>query len=179
MEVKEEEMELEDAEVTPEVMEAENPGLGSDSPPVVIGRKKSGSAAGGPKVVEDEGAKDAVSTPESSEDEAAAAATVVEPRAKRLRRSRWGDVAGETDRDLANLRAAQEAAEAERQARADRDQRAYALERAAITEVKPPPDPAALPEEQRRLLTPEEAAVAVLRDAINFDPVSPCLLPSF
>lgn len=95
-----------------------------------------------------------------------------EPQARRKRRSRWGDVEGETDRDLANLRAAEAAAEAERLARADREQQAYASERAVITNVCPPSDPSTLPEEQRRLISSEDAALAVLRDAIDFDPAS-------
>lgn len=94
-----------------------------------------------------------------------------QPKAAKRRRSRWGDMQGETDKDLEEFRAAEAAAEAERLARADREAKAYAIERAAITEVKPPADPSALPAEQRRLVTPEEAAIAVLRDAIEFDPV--------
>ncbi|CDS36653.1 pre mRNA processing factor 39 [Echinococcus multilocularis] len=183
----EEEMEVEDvepSEVTPESLDVASAktdigdaSVGSDSPPVVIGRKKNTSAAGAFKPIEGgkgmlEGAEVVVAVAPSEsggvvgegEDE------VEEPQAKRKRRSRWGDVEGETDRDLANLRAAEAAAEAERLARADRDQRAYASERAAITNVCPPSDLSTLPEEQRRLISPEDAALAVLRDAIDFDP---------
>lgn len=79
---------------------------------------------------------------------------------------------GETDKDLEEFRAAEAAAEAERLARADREAKAYAQERAAITEVKPPADPSILPADQQRLISPEEAAIAILRDGIEFDPVS-------
>ncbi len=94
--------------------------------------------------------------------------TEEEPAPKRKRRSRWGDVEGETDRDLMTLRAAEE----ERLARADRDQKAYAEERALITRVVPPEDPSTLPEEERVLLSAEQAAIKVLKEAIEFDPVS-------
>ncbi|VDK35512.1 unnamed protein product [Taenia asiatica] len=183
----EEEMEVEDVEPTESASESltvastkmsdGDAGVGSDSPPVVIGRKKSTSVGGASKSVEGgkrtlDGAEAAVTLTASEsggvggegEDEGE------EPQAKRKRRSRWGDVEGETDRDLANLRAAEAAAEAERLARADREQRAYASERAAITNVCPPSDPSTLPEEQRRLVSSEDAALAVLRDAIDFDP---------
>ncbi|VDM18177.1 unnamed protein product [Hydatigera taeniaeformis] len=183
----EEEMEVEDVEqneapqesvnATSTKMDCGDASVGSDSPPVVIGRKKSASVGGASKsaqgckrTLEGTEVPATLAAPESSgaggegEDEG------VEPQAKRKRRSRWGDVEGETDRDLANLRAAEAAAEAERLARADREQRAYASERAAITNVCPPSDPSTLPEDQRRLISPEDAALAVLRDAIDFDP---------
>lgn len=108
---------------------------------------------------------------ESTEKSSGTESEEEEPAAKRRRRTRWGDTKGEADRDLAEFRAAEAAAESERLARADREQRAYAEERAAITEVKPPSDPSSLPEDQRRLVSAEEAAIAVLRDAIEFDPV--------
>ncbi|KAL5104668.1 Pre-mRNA-processing factor 39 [Taenia crassiceps] len=183
----EEEMEVEDAEPTESAVESltvESPktggddaGVGSDSPPVVIGRKKSTPVGGASKSVE--GGVKAIDGAEVAATLTASESGVAggegedegeEPQAKRKRRSRWGDVEGETDRDLANLRAAEAAAEAERLARADRDQRAYASERAAITNVCPPSDPSTLPEEQRRLISSEDAALAVLRDAIDFDP---------
>ncbi|KAM7536397.1 hypothetical protein Aperf_G00000081031 [Anoplocephala perfoliata] len=161
------EMEVEDPEmneVTPEAMTAteimNNGGDdGTGSPPVLIGRKK--SPVIGPSKPTASGDKSSGTESEEEEEE---------PAAKRRRRTRWGDTKGETDRDLAEFRAAEAAAEAERLARADREQRAYAEERAAITKVKPPSDPSSLPEDQRRLISAEEAAIAVLRDAIEFDP---------
>ncbi|VUZ44025.1 unnamed protein product [Hymenolepis diminuta] len=159
------EMEVDDSleeEVTLETMNtpAEN-GVGSGSPPLLISNKKNSLK---PTEVN---AGDCEERGESSSEESEREEPLA---AKRRRRSRWGDVKGETDKDLEEFRAAEAAAEAERLARADREAKAYAQERAAITEVKPPADPSTLPADQQRLISPEEAAIAILRDGIEFDP---------
>nr|CDS34925.1 pre mRNA processing factor 39 [Hymenolepis microstoma] len=153
------EMEVDDLleDAIPETVSAptEN-GTDGGSPPLLISNKKKSPKS--TEVVSGDGEeRDKSSSDESVREE---------PSAAKRRRSRWGDVKGETDKDLEEIRAA----EAERLARADLEAKAYAQERAAITEVKPPSDISTLPADQMRLISPEEAAIAVLLDGIEFDP---------
>uniref|UniRef100_A0A5K3FTJ4 Suf domain-containing protein n=1 Tax=Mesocestoides corti TaxID=53468 RepID=A0A5K3FTJ4_MESCO len=164
-------LEEEQAEVVPESIivadeskEDKDMDIGADSPPVVIVRKKTGSTNSNAievPVKPTESDKATENNNKVEEDEEPGP-----PAPKRKRRSRWGDVEGETDTDLMKMRAAEE----ERLARADREQKAYAVERAAITNVAPPEDPSTLHATEHVLLSPEQAAITVLKEAIEFDP---------
>ncbi|BHF80406.1 PRP39 pre-mRNA processing factor 39 [Sparganum proliferum] len=127
----------------------------ADSPPVVLVRTKSTCQQGG---------EEAEKVDESKEDSTAA---VTEEKAaegpaakKRKRRSRWG-----SESDLLAAKAEEE----KRLAQADADAKEYALERERIICVQPP-SPESLTEEDKQLMTAEEAAIAILKEAIEYDP---------
>uniref|UniRef100_A0A0X3P7L0 Pre-mRNA-processing factor 39 n=2 Tax=Schistocephalus solidus TaxID=70667 RepID=A0A0X3P7L0_SCHSO len=128
----------------------------ADSPPVVLVRTKSTSQQGGDEAEKVDESK------EDSNAAVAAAAAAAEGQAakKRKRRSRWG-----SESDLLAAKAEEE----KRLAQADADAKEYALERERIICVRPP-SPDSLTEEDKQLMTAEEAAIAVLKEAIEYDP---------